>query len=334
MLYRERWEEIEQQILSEKACLSKRSKGRDRAEEPCDIRTAFQRDRDRIVHAKSFRRLKHKTQVFISPGGDHFRTRLTHTLEVSQISRTIARGLRLNEDLVEAIALGHDLGHTPFGHAGESMLSELLPQGFKHNEQSLRIVEVLENNRKGLNLTQEVKDGILNHTGPGIPITLEGQIVKIADRIAYVNHDIDDALRANIISTKDIPKECLRILGNSHSERIDVMVRDMINTSEGLDKIQMGETVGGAMSELRDYLFSHVYVGSSAKTEDKKVRRLLTELFEYYMNNPHELPKEYLQVDDAISRKVADYISGMTDSYATQIYVSLFIPTGYPLKKS
>ena len=332
MIYRERWEAIEDQILSERACRSKESRGRVREEEPCEIRTAFQRDRDRIVHAKSFRRLKHKTQVFISPGGDHFRTRLTHTLEVSQISRTIARSLRLNEDLVEAIALGHDLGHTPFGHAGESVLTDLLDDGFKHNEQSLRIVEVLENNRKGLNLTAEVRDGILNHTGPVQPMTLEGQIVKIADRIAYVNHDIDDALRAGIITIDDVPQDCLEILGRSHSTRIDAMVRDMIEASDGEDRIRMSETVGGAMHQLREYLFSHVYVGSSAKTEDGKVRRLLTDLYSYYMINPEDMPEEYRLAEDTTSRRVTDYISGMTDSYATQVYMSLFIPTGYPLK--
>lgn len=332
MLYRERWENIEEQILSDRACRSKNSLGRVRAEEPCEIRTAFQRDRDRIVHAKSFRRLKHKTQVFISPGGDHFRTRLTHTLEVSQIARTIARSLCLNEDLVEAIALGHDLGHTPFGHAGESVLADLLTGGFKHNEQSLRIVEVLENNGRGLNLTVEVRDGILNHTGPDLPMTLEGQIVKIADRIAYVNHDIDDALRANIITIEEIPQGCLAILGSSHSARIDTMVRNMIETSQGEGQIQMSEMVGGAMNDLRTYLFNHVYVGSSAKTEDVKMRRLLMELFQHYLDNPDEMPAEYRGPEETKERRVTDYISGMSDSYATQIYMSLFIPTGYPLK--
>jgi dGTPase len=233
---------------------------------------------------------------------------------------------------VEAIALGHDLGHTPFGHAGESVLADLLPGGFKHNEQSLRIVEVLENDGRGLNLTAEVRDGILNHTGPDLPMTLEGQIVKIADRIAYVNHDIDDALRANIISYEDVPKSCLEVLGSSHSARIDSMVKDMIESSQDEEEIQMSEKIGGAMNDLRTYLFNHVYVGSTAKTEDIKVRRLLTELFRHYLSNPDEMPKEYRSSEETKERRVADYISGMSDSYATQIYMSLFIPTGYPLK--
>ncbi len=330
MLFRERWEQIEREILSPHACLSEKTKGRMKPEEPCDIRTCFQRDRDRIVHAKSFRRLKHKTQVFISPGGDHFRTRLTHTLEVSQISRTIARSLRLNEDLVEAIALGHDLGHTPFGHAGETVLAGLLSTGFKHNEQSLRIVDLLENNRIGLNLTKEVRDGILHHTGHVLPMTMEGQIVKIADRIAYVNHDIDDAIRAGIICLQDLPKKAIKQVGDTHRERIDTMVRDMIDQSISSGKIQMSESVGGAMNELREYLFKHVYIGSSAKTEDEKICRLLTELFQYYYQNPDKMPDEYLHSIDSIERNVADYISGMTDSYAITVYTKLFIPKGYP----
>lgn len=330
MNHRTRWEEVERIILQPRACLSTESEGRAVREEPCDIRTCFQRDRDRIVHAKSFRRLKHKTQVFISPGGDHFRTRLTHTLEVSQISRTIARSLRLNEDLVEAIALGHDLGHTPFGHAGEAVLSSLLPTGFRHNEQSLRIVDHLEQGGRGLNLTAEVRDGILHHTGAGVPATLEGQIVKTADRIAYVNHDIDDALRAGIIRPEDLPADCVEQLGNTHRERIDTMVRDMIRESEQAECIRMSERVGGAMNRLRSFLFEHVYVGSAAKTEDGKVDRLLRELFRYYREHPQALPPEYRSSSWSLERRIADYISGMTDSYATKTYMRIFIPKGYP----
>ena len=329
MNYREHWEQIEKEILSPGACFSSESGGRVRPEEPCPVRTAFQRDRDRILHSKSFRRLKHKTQVFILPGGDHFRTRLTHTLEVAQIARTIARALRLNEDLTEAISLGHDLGHTPFGHAGEDVLSALLPEGFRHNEQSLRVVEILENGRKGLNLTVEVRDGILNHTGKGIPLTLEGQIVKTADRIAYINHDIDDALRAGIIAGEQLPREAVCILGESHSRRINAMVNDMIEESLGQKEIRMSSRVREAMDQMRTFLFENVYVGSSAKEEDEKVRRLITEMFDYYMEDPERLPQEYREGTEPARRRVADYISGMTDSFATRHYMELFVPKGY-----
>lgn len=329
MARRTHWEDIEEQILSPVASRSRHSRGRLRPEDPCPIRTAYQRDRDRILHSKAFRRLKHKTQVFISPGGDHYRTRLTHTLEVAQIARTIARGLRLNEDLTEAIALGHDLGHTPFGHTGEDVLDRLLPEGFRHNEQSLRVVERLENGRRGLNLTEEVRNGILNHTGGGMPYTLEGQIVKTADRIAYINHDIDDALRAGIIEKEELPREALDVVGFAYSGRIGAMVTDMIEASEGQDRIRMSDRVWDAMNLLREFLFYRVYVGSAAKEEDRKVNRLVEEMFRFYMEDPHRMPPEFLEGNDPVFRQVADYISGMTDSYAISQYKALFIPHGY-----
>jgi len=291
------------------------------------VRTAFQRDRDRIIHSKAFRRLKHKTQVFIAPEGDHYRTRITHTLEVSQISRTIARALRLNEDLAEAIALGHDLGHTPFGHSGEQVLNEVFPPGFRHNEQSLRIVEKLEG-KHGLNLTWEVRDGILHHTGPGIPATLEGQIVRIADRIAYINHDIDDALRAGIIRLEDLPEESIEVLGTSHSSRINTMVMDMIENSWDKDVISMGDTVQRATDRLREYLFKNVYIGSVAKQEEQKARRIIKILYRYYVEQPEFLPPEFQEriEEDGVERCVVDYVAGMTDRFAIKTFEKYFLP--------
>lgn len=333
MEIRRQTEELEAKILSPFACLSKNTRGRERQEEPCPIRTEFQRDRDRIIHSKAFRRLKLKTQVFIIPEGDHYRTRLTHTLEVAQIARTCAKALGLNEDLTEAIALGHDLGHTPFGHAGEDVLASLYELGFRHNEQSLRVVKHLEGDH-GLNLTYEVLDGILNHTGPHKPITLEGQIVKIADRIAYINHDIDDALRAGVINIQDIPWDCLSTLGVRHSQRINTMVSDLIQFSRGKAAIGMSKEIQGAMNNLRTFMFEHVYIGSEAKREEDKARHLVRALYLYYTENYHHLPLDLrLRIEhEDISRVVVDYIAGMTDRYAVAQYKKIFIPKGFPLE--
>nr|WP_320415613.1 deoxyguanosinetriphosphate triphosphohydrolase [Candidatus Contubernalis alkalaceticus] len=323
---REKREQLEEQILSPQAMRSSRSKGRQDYEEECSVRTAFHRDRDRIIHSKAFRRLKHKTQVFISPEGDHYRTRLTHTLEVAQIARTAARALTLNEDLTEAIALGHDLGHTPFGHAGEAALSQIYGP-FKHNQQSLRIVESLEGG-KGLNLTWEVRDGILNHTGSTLPSTLEGQIVKIADRIAYINHDIDDALRAGILKEEDLPRDVPYILGNTSSMRINTMVRDLIENSFAQPLIQMSPQVMQVMLDLREFLFENVYVGSEAKKEDQKIIKMFNHVFNYFLERPEEIPLENgsLQGGSLLERRVCDYIAGMTDIYFINLYQKLFIP--------
>ncbi|HHP51269.1 MAG TPA: deoxyguanosinetriphosphate triphosphohydrolase [Moorella mulderi] len=328
MFLRRDMEKLEEKILSPRAALSSRTRGRLRPEDPCPVRTEFQRDRDRIIHSKAFRRLKHKTQVFVAPEGDHYRTRLTHTLEVSQISRTIARALRLNEDLTEAIALGHDLGHTPFGHSGEEALNEVTPHGFKHNEQSLRVVDLLEGGR-GLNLTWEVRDGILNHTGPHLPQTLEGQIVRYADRIAYINHDIDDALRAGILKLEDLPQDCLRVLGFTHRERINTMVLDMIKSSWDKDHIAMSPEVQEAADRLREFLFQRVYLDSPAKAEEGKAKNMLKQLYYYYLEHPQLLPPE-LAPNDPLPRRVCDYIAGMTDRFALNQYIKLFVPTGYP----
>jgi len=321
-------EEIEHRILSPRACFSSKTAGRLRPEAECTVRTAFQRDRDRIIHSKSFRRLKHKTQVFTIPEGDHYRTRLTHTLEVAQIARTIARALRLNEDLTEAIALGHDLGHTPFGHAGEEALNEVFEPGFKHNEQSLRVVDVLEGGR-GLNLTREVRDGILNHTGPVRPATLEGQIVKIADRIAYINHDIDDALRGGVLTKEQLPRECLAVLGYEHRERINNMVLDLIHTNwDNSGAITMSPVVQAATDRLREFLFQYVYVGSEAKREETKARHVVKCLYEHFQENQGFLPDEYLERTKSgdINQAICDYIAGMTDRYAIRVYQKYFLP--------
>ena len=322
--------EWEKKKLSAAACLSSESKGRLKEEDNCNIRTIFQHDRDRIIHSKAFRRLKHKTQVFIAPEGDHYRTRLTHTLEVSQIARTIARALNLNEDLVEAIALGHDLGHTPFGHAGEAALTEITGEEFNHNIQSLRVVDLIEkrsSGSRGLNLSIEVRDGILNHTGKNKPFTLEGQIVEIADRVAYINHDIDDALRAGIIAQDDLPGDAISVLGNTHSQRIDVMVRDLINSSWQQQEIKRSTKVKSSTEKLRSFLFKNVYIGSEGKSEEGKAKRLLKMLFEFFMENIDYIPAEYLEFEKNHKQAVIDYIAGMTDRYAINLGREFFIPT-------
>lgn len=337
------WEDWEEQTLSPLATLSTKSRGRQYPEEECELRNCFQRDRDRIIHSKSFRRLKHKSQVFLSPEGDHYRTRLTHTLEVSQISRTIARGLRLNEDLTEAISLGHDLGHTPFGHAGEEALQEIHPGGFKHNEQSLRVVDFIERDGRGLNLTWEVRDGIFRHSKTrdmnmenisteNLPQTLEGQVVRWSDMIAYVNHDIDDAIRAGVITQDDLPLDCLKILGKTHRERIDRMVKDIILTSIEKSPVTMSIPVRNATQELRKFLFETVYFGKYQHIEREKAKRLIKELYQFFLENLNILEKEYRinfshQDADLI---VCDFISGMTDRYAIAIYRKYFIPFSWP----
>lgn len=329
MNIREISEDMEYKILSPYAAHSRESKGRVNEEEKCDIRTDFQRDRDRIIHCKAFRRLSHKTQVFISPEGDHYRTRLTHTLEVAQISKTIARALRLNEDLTEAIALGHDLGHTPFGHSGEQVLNKLLKDGFRHNVQSLRVVDVLENNGSGLNLTWEVRDGILNHSTSGSPGTLEGKIVQLSDKIAYVNHDIDDAIRGKILTNDDIPRDLRQILGDTHSKRINTMVRDIIENSMGKNDISMSDDIYEATYSLRDFLFKKVYIGSKAKSEEIKAKKVVEQLFNYFYENVDGMPKEFVELTYKYGkeRAVADYIAGMTDKYAIIKYKELFLPS-------
>lgn len=335
MLRRRDSEKREHEILSPFAAKADASKGRVQAEEKCEFRTDFQRDRDRIIHSKAFRRLMHKTQVFLAPEGDHYRTRLTHTLEVSQISRSIARGLRLNEDLTEAIAMGHDLGHTPFGHNGESFLSDRHPGGFKHNVQSLRVVEVLESRdgRRGMNLTIEVRDGILNHTGKTKPMTLEGQIVKLSDRIAYINHDIDDALRSGVIAEHDLPEACVAVLGNSTKRRIDTLVRDVIESSDGRDEIRQDPVCGKAMNELRAFMFENVYYSNRVKKEVEleKIGKLIESLYDYYLAHETELPADYRAMIPIYGAEemVKDQIAGMTDRYAIDTYVKRFVPTGW-----
>ena len=321
----------EEMILSKFATLSARSAGRDVEEEPCSIRTCFQRDVDRITYCKAFRRLKHKTQVFLQPEGDHYRTRLTHTLEVNRIARTIARALSLNEDLTEAIALGHDLGHTPFGHAGEKALHEIVPGGFSHNEQSLRVVQKLEKGGKGLNLTKEVQNGIVCHRG-GVPAdTPEGQIIHVADRIGYINHDIDDAVRAGILREGDIPKDLCDVLGHSHSRRIDTLVRNVIEKSRDRAQITMSDEIYDAMMSLREFMFERVYRNNEAKSEEAKVRDMMLTLYDYYRKNPDKLPQDYknLLTRESVERTIADYIAGMTDRYAVIRYSELFIPKGW-----
>lgn len=332
MKIREKREILEKQILSPYATLSINSKGRKQKEDQCPVRTIFQRDRDRIIHSKSFRRLKYKTQVFIAPEGDHYRTRLTHTLEVSQIARTLARALNLNEDLTEAIALGHDLGHTPFGHTGENVLDEICSFGFEHNKQSLRVVDELEKGT-GLNLSWEVKEGIRYHSGETSPKTLEGKIVHFSDRIAYINHDIDDAIRGNVISLTDLPKDCINILGDTHSKRINKMITDIIKNSIDRDNIFISPIVGHATDKLRDFLFKNVYIESIAKKEEEKARNIIKSLFEYFIKHLNILPEEYkekLEYED-MERIICDYIAGMTDRYAINLYTTLFIPTPWKI---
>ncbi|MEN6338953.1 MAG: deoxyguanosinetriphosphate triphosphohydrolase [Clostridiaceae bacterium] len=325
------YERIQAETLSPYATLSQHSRGREVKIEPCQIRTDFIRDRDRILHCKSFRRLKHKTQVFLSPQGDHYRTRLTHTLEVSQIARTISRALRLNEDLTEAIAMGHDLGHTPFGHSGEDVLNQLLPGGFEHNVQSLRVVEKLENDGEGLNLTFEVRDGILHHKRDGTPATMEGKVVSLSDRIAYINHDIDDAIRAGVLRESDLPKACVRVLGNSHGNRINTMILDVVKKSFDRPEIGMSDAVYEQFDALREFMFEHVYRNPVAKSEERKAKRVIEELFEYYLFHTEELAAEYQKYIpvDGTERAVADYIAGMTDNYAIRDYVRLFVPKSW-----
>ncbi|SCJ88403.1 Deoxyguanosinetriphosphate triphosphohydrolase [uncultured Clostridium sp.] len=329
---REKMEQWETEFLSPYASLSKNSKGRDREEPPCDIRPVYQRDRDRILHCKSFRRLKHKTQVFLTPQGDHYRTRLTHTLEVAQIARTIAKALRLNEDLTEAVALGHDLGHTPFGHVGESVLDRLCSSGFTHFEQSVRIVEVLEKQGMGLNLTVEVRDGILNHRTAGSPHTLEGKVVRLSDKIAYINHDIDDAIRGGILTEEDIPLDYRRILGFTTRERLNTLIHDMIRNSEGVPDIRMSAEVEEAMKELRQFMFTHVYTNPRAKGEEKKAINMLEGLFMYYMEHPDLLPEQFkkmLSAQCGLDRVVCDYIAGMTDQFAIAKFTEFYIPSSW-----
>ena len=339
---REYIENTEKETLSDKACLSLASRGRERPEKPHSIRTDFQRDRDRVIHCKAFRRLKQKTQVFLSPYGDHYRTRLTHTLEVSQIARTIARALRLNEDLTEAIALGHDLGHTPFGHAGEETLNLLLPGGFSHYTQSLRVVEKLEYEGKGLNLTYEVRDGIVKHSkGKGkileagekvMPVTMEGQIVRVSDVIAYVNHDIDDAIRAGVISPEDIPSGLVKTLGKWQASRIDRMVEDVVRATlaAGSEGIRMSEEIREAVDGLRDFLYERVYFSDKSRWEFKKTQKVLTDLYSYFCENPGEYVKPY-PPGDPIEQRVGDIIAGMTDRYALRLYEKFFFPQSWPI---
>lgn len=335
MTIRESLELREREYLSPYASLSMESKGRERIESECDIRTVYQRDRDRILHSKAFRRLKQKTQVFLQPEGDHYRTRLTHTLEVSQNARTIGKALRLNEDLVEAIALGHDLGHTPFGHAGEKALDTVCPGGFEHNEQSLRVVEVLERSCRGLNLTAEVRNGILNHPTRCMPSTLEGKIVRLSDKIAYIHHDIDDAIRGRILCEEDIPFELRKILGFSSVERLDTMIHDIIQHSEGQPDIIMSSKVERAMLELRQFMFERVYTNPVAKGEETKAKSMLLALFEHYMKHLELLPKDYRRLFESgrfsEKRVVCDYIAGMTDKYAMEKYAEYFFPIAWKL---
>lgn len=334
---RERAEALEDQILSPHAARSAATRGRERPEAPDPVRMAYQRDRDRIVHSRAFRRLKHKTQVFVAPEGDHFRTRLTHTLEVAQIARTIARALRLNEDLTEAIALGHDLGHTPFGHCGERTLDEVLRHdglgSFDHADQSVRVVEVLEGGA-GLNLTHEVRNGILCHSyGEGrVAETLEGRVVSLSDRIAYINHDIDDAIRGHIIAPAALPRDAIAVLGERHSQRIGTMVRDVIETSDGQVDIRMSEPVWQATQALHQWMFANVYIDSLAKTEEGKAGRLIQTLFRYFIDRPDEIPAHFDVDGDPVQRAI-DYVAGMTDRYAIGEFERVFVPSSWKLEQ-
>ena len=333
MLPREYSEQTERQVLSKRAALASESKGRAVPETPCDFRTDFQRDRDRVLHSKAFRRLKHKTQVFLSPEGDHYRTRLTHTLEVSQIARTIARALRLNEDLTEAIALAHDLGHTPFGHAGERALNRCMEGGFRHYEQGVRVVERLENGGKGLNLTWEVRNGILCHTTGEQAVTLEGRIVRLADHVAYINHDIDDAIRAGVFAEADIPSDITEILGDTRAKRFDTLISSVVANSD--DDICMAPDVQVAFDRIHTFMFDRLYYDPIAKNEEKKVDKFIRRLFDWLCEHPEQLPEEYrfIAENEGIARGVCDYVAGMTDNFALEVYHDLFIPKGWPVQR-
>lgn len=334
MIIRERLEQWERDHLSPYAALSVNSKGRSKPEEQCDIRPVFQRDRDRIIHCKAFRRLKDKTQVFLSPEGDHYRTRLTHTLEVSQTARTIAKALQLNEELVEAIALGHDLGHTPFGHAGERALNRVCPLGFEHSQQSVRTVDRLEKNGQGLNLTYEVRDGILNHQTIGKPHTLEGKIVRLSDKIAYIHHDMDDAVRAGILTERDVPKEIRDVIGDSTGARLDHFIHDIVTTSMGRNDILMSEPVDKAMKQIRQFMFDNVYQNPIAKSEESKAEVLMETLYQHFMKNIDDLPEEYLNLlseGEPREQVVCDYVGAMTDRYAVATYEEIYIPKSWSI---
>ena len=332
MNIREEMEQREMELLSPYAAHSRDSRGRDRYEEECDIRTVYQRDRDRILHCKSFRRLKDKTQVFLAPQGDHYRNRLTHTLEVSQTARTIAKALRLNDDLVEAIALGHDLGHTPFGHAGERALDRVCPLGFAHYRQSIRVVERLEKNGAGLNLTWEVRDGILNHRTSGSPHTLEGQIVRLCDKISYIHHDMDDAQRAGVITEDDIPITLRLLLGENTKERLNTFIHDIVDNSRGKDAISMSPEIEEGLRDLRNIMFQNVYLNPIAKEEEEKAENLVEALYGYYSTKPDKMSEEYkrlLKDGEEMNRVVCDYISGMTDQYSMEKFRDIFVPKGW-----
>lgn len=329
---RQQWEQEEKGRLSPYAMPSSESRGRQLEIAPCTVRTAYQRDRDRIIHCKSFRRLKYKTQVFLSPRGDHYRTRLTHTLEVAQVARTLARALRLNEDLAEAVALGHDLGHTPFGHIGEKTLNHMMPDGFRHNLQSLRMVDRLENDGKGLNLTEEVREGIRNHSGEDEPETLEGWCVRRADRIAYINHDIDDALRADILKPHQLPRHCLKVLGETHGERINTMILDIVQNSRDKNYVRMSPEVGDASDELRSFLFANVYHDEWRREEEERCDYILRALFAHYMEKPQQLPGEFVEIGylEGTERAVCDFLASMTDRYAIDAFTDIFLPNAFP----
>ena len=332
MTIRELSEQREKQVLSPYASLSCESQGRDRPEPQCDMRTDYQRDRDRILHSKAFRRMNDKTQVFLAAQGDHYRTRLTHTLEVSQIARTIAKALRLNEDLTEAIALGHDLGHTPFGHSGERALNRCCPNGFRHSEQSVRVVEKLEKNGRGLNLTREVRDGILNHQTAGKPKTLEGQVVRLSDKLAYIHHDMDDAMRAGVISEDDIPITLRLVLEDTNADRLNTMVYDVIHNSLGKKTVAMSPKIGEAMMNLRKLMFTDVYTSPLVRAEEAKVVRMLGELFTHYCDHPMEMSEEsiqFMQQGESVEQVACDYISGMTDQYCIHKYNTIFVLQGW-----
>lgn len=334
MTVREQLEQAERTGLAPYAAMAVRTRGRGRPEPESEERTCYQRDADRILHSRSFRRLMHKTQVFLQPEGDHYRTRMTHTLEVARIARTIARALRLNEDLTEAAAMGHDLGHTPFGHAGEAALSEVMGVPFHHNEQSLRVVDKLEKEGRGLNLTYEVRRGILCHSGPEVAETLEGQIVRLADRIAYINHDIDDAMRAGLLRNEDIPAAISDVLGHTHSHRINTLVSDVIHSSVGRPEIRMTPEIEAAMLDLRAFMFERVYRNPVAKGEESKAKLIIQELYRYYIAHPEKLPGDFLpQLDlEGMPRIVCDYVAGMTDKYAVYKFEEIFVPSGWAVR--